>query len=137
MISLERIATDIAAELQEIFSSVRICAVQNPEQFLTEIRAINPEKLPGVIIVFDDMLLDSSTGIQEQHFTLVAVAKFVAASSEKALAAFSCVDKLLELFPADGKKFDKMFVVPTDCVAASPAANYAAFALGITAKKGF
>ena len=53
MISLERIATDIAAELQEVFSTVRICAVQNPEQFLTEIRAINPEKLPAVLIVFD------------------------------------------------------------------------------------
>ena len=134
---MKEFAQNLKTELEKHFDTVRITAIQTQDQLLQEIRAINPEKLPGVIIVFDDMLLDSSTGIQEQHFTLVAVAKFVAASSEKALAAFSCVDKLLELFPADGKKFDKMFVVPTDCVAASPAANYAAFALGITAKKGF
>ena len=134
---MKEFAQNLKTELEKHFDTVRITAIQTQDQLLQEIRAINPEKLPGVIIVFDDMLLDSSTGIQEQHFTLVAVAKFVAASSEKALAAFSCVDRLLELFPADGKKFDKMFVVPTDCVAASPAANYAAFALGITAKKGF
>ena len=134
---MKEFAQNLKTELEKHFDTVRITAIQTQDQLLQEIRAINPEKLPGVIIVFDDMLLDSSTGIQEQHFTLVAVAKFVAASSEKALAAFSCVDKLLELFPADGKMLDKMFVVPTDCVAASPAANYAAFALGITAKKGF
>ena len=107
------------------------------EQLLNEIRAINPDKLPAVIIVFDDMLLNSQEGIKEYHFTLVVVSRFVAASSEKALTAFSCVDTLLELFPADGRMIDETFVHPTDCVAASPAENYAAFALGITAKKGF
>lgn len=123
--------------LEEHFETVRVSAVQNQDQLLQEIRAINPEKLPGVIIVFDDMQLNSSEGIQEYRFTLIAVAKFTAASSEKAIKAFSCVESLLELFPADGKIIDKMFVIPTDCVAASPASNYAAFALGITAKKGF
>lgn len=123
--------------LEEHFGTVRLSAVQNQDQLLQEIRAINPEKLPGVIIIFDDMLLNSSEGIKEYRFTLVAVAKFTAASSEKAIRAFSCVESLLDLFPADGKIIDEMFVMPTDCVAASPAANYAAFALGITAKKGF
>ena len=123
--------------LEEHFETVRVSAVQNQDQLLQEIRAINPEKLPGVIIIFDDMLLNSSEGIQEFRFTLVAVAKFTAASSEKAIRAFSCVENLLELFPADGRIIDEMFVIPTDCQSASPAANYAAFALGITAKKGF
>ena len=123
--------------LEEHFETVRVSAVQNQDQLLQEIRAINPEKLPGVIIIFDDMLLNSSEGIQEFRFTLVAVAKFTAASSEKAIRAFSCVERLLELFPADGRIIDEMFVIPTYCQSASPAANYAAFALGITAKKGF
>ena len=124
-------------ELSGHFETVRISTVQTQDQLLQEIRAINPEKLPGIIIVFDDMLLNSSDSIQEHHFNLVVVAKFTAASSEKAIRAFSCVDRLLEIFPADGKIIDKMFVIPTDCIAASPATNYAAFALGITAKKGF
>ena len=127
----------LQTELSKHFETVRVSSMQTQDQLLQEIRAINPDKLPGIIIVFDNMQLLSSEGIQELRFTLIAVAKFTASSSEKALAAFSCVDKLLEIFPADGRMIGEMFVHPTDCVAASPAANYAAFALGITSKKGF
>lgn len=134
---MKQFAQSLQNDLNKYFSVVRITCIQTQEQLLNEIRAINPDKLPAVIIVFDDMLLNSQEGIKEYHFTLVVVSRFVAASSEKALTAFSCVDTLLELFPADGRMIDETFVHPTDCVAASPAENYAAFALGITAKKGF
>ncbi|MBR2720965.1 MAG: hypothetical protein IKB74_06470, partial [Lentisphaeria bacterium] len=99
---MKQFAQSLQKDLEQHFSAVRISCIQTQEQLLNEIRAINPDKLPAVIIVFDDMLLSSQEGIKEYHFTLVVVSRFVAASSEKALTAFSCVDTLLELFPADG-----------------------------------
>ena len=127
----------LKTELAKEFPTVRISALQNQEQLLSEVKAINPEKLPGVIIVFDELQLNSQEGVAEYHLTLVAVMRFTAASDTKALNAFECVDKLLELFPVDGRTLGDMYVHPGDCTAASPAANYAAFALGINAKKGF
>lgn len=127
----------LKGELSPKFPTVRISTLQNQEQLLTEIKAINPEKLPGVIIVFDDLILNSNEGICEHHLTLVAVARFTAASDEKALNALECIDRLLEIFPAHGRSLAGMYVHPTDCTAAAPAAAYAAFALGLTCKKGF
>ncbi len=137
MSKLNEIAESLRAELAGHFQTVRVSSVQTPEQFTKELKALNPEKLPGVVIVFDNLSVISEMGVEEYRFTLVVVDKFVAGSDAKALSVFRAGADLLELFPSDGRKLDGVFVHPIDCVAASPDAQYAALALGINCKQGF
>lgn len=137
MSKLHEIASAIKTDLESRFQTVRVSAVQTPEQFTRELKAMNPNKLPGVIIVFDNLNLNSLDGIQEFSFTLVVVDKFTAASDARALSVFKAGADLLDLFPADGRTLCGMHVYPADCVAASPDAEYAALALGIICKQGF
>ena len=135
MISLERIATDIAAELQEVFSSVRICAVQTPEQFLTEIRAINPEKLPAVLIVFDGFAFTAESTVREDRLTLVVLDEFRSASDERALELFKLPGKIMEILPPDGRDLNGVWIHPEDCTAGSTVIDYAVLAIGLVCKQ--
>ena len=135
MISLEKIATDIAAELQEIFSTVRICAVQNPEQFFTEIRAINPEKLPAVLIVFDGFAFTAESTVREDRLTLVVLDEFRSASDERALELFKLPGKIMEILPPDGRDLNGVWIHPEDCTAGSTVIDYAVLAIGLVCKQ--
>ena len=135
MISLERIATDIAAELQEVFPTVRICAVQNPEQFLTEIRAINPEKLPAVLIVFDGFAFTAESTVREDRLTLVVLDEFRCASDERALELFKLPGKIMEILPSDGRDLNGVWIHPEDCTAGSTVIDYAVLAIGLVCKQ--
>lgn len=137
MAKLHEIVESLRAELSGHFQTVRVSSVQTPEQFTKELKALNPEKLPGVVIVFDNLSLISEEAVEECHLTLVVVDKFVAGSDEKALSVFRAGSDLMDLFPKDGRTLGGVFIHPTDCVAASPDAQYAALALGITCKQGF
>ena len=136
MISLERIATDIAAELQEVFSTVRICAVQTPEQFLTEIRAINPEKLPAVLIVFDGFAFTAESTVREDRLTLVVLDEFRSASDERALELFKLPGKIMEILPPEGRDLNGVWIAPEDCTAGSTVIDYAVLAIGVVCKQG-
>ena len=135
MISLDKIATDIAAELQEVFSTVRICAVQNPEQFLTEIRAINPEKLPAVLIVFDGFAFTAESTVREDRLTLVVLDEFRSASDERALELFKLPGKIMEILPPDGRDLNGVWIHPEDCTAGSTVIDYAVLAIGLVCKQ--
>lgn len=131
------IADALAAELRKKFATVRISAVQAPEQFLQEIKAINPDKLPGVIVVFDGSSCNSADGIEEYRFTLVAIDRFYASSDTRAIGVLKTAAEVMALFPSDGRQLGTVFVHPTDCTAATPDPQYSALALGIVCKQGF
>lgn len=134
---LHEIVGALKDELSEHYKTVRISAVQNQEQFTRELNAMNPDRLPGVIIVFDNYLPMSMDAVQEHHLTLVLVDKFTA-SDEKALSLFRAAGQLLELFPLSGRMIaDQVFIHPEDCVSASPDSQFAALALGIVCKQGY
>lgn len=137
MAKLHEIAEALRAELAGHFQTVRVSSVQTPEQFTKELKALNPEKLPGVVIVFDSLAFNAEAAVEECHLTLVVVDKFTAGSDERALSVFRAGADLLEIFPPDGRMLGGVYVHPTDCVAASPDAQYAALALGITCKQGY
>lgn len=134
---LHEIAAALRTELSEHFRTVRLSSMQTQEQFLRELKSINPEKLPGVVIVFDGLTMISENGSQEMRFTLVAVDRFTAGSDERALSVFATGARLLDLFPADGKTIGDMFCHPEDCLAASPDGGFAMLAVGIVCKQGF
>lgn len=135
MSKLHEIASALKTELEDHYQTVRVSAIQTQEQFTRELKAINPDKLPGVIIVFDNMTLGSER-IQECHFTLVVVDKFSAASDAKALSVFQAAANLLDYFPVTGRVLATgVYVCPTDCIAASPDAQFAALALGLLCKQ--
>ena len=130
------LAKALQQELQGKFRTVRISAVQTADQFLKELKGIHPDHLPAAIVVFDNMI-DSPDGIREDHFTVVAVDRFVAGSDDRALSILETGAKLLEIFPADGRELGGVFVHPVDCVTASPDGQLAALAVGLVFKQGF
>jgi len=134
---IDELAEALRADLTEIYPTVRVSAVQTPDQFLREVRAINPDRLPGVIIVFDSFSGNSGEGIEEYHFTLVVVDRFVAGSNERAFSVFKAGADLLDRFPRDGRSLGGAFITPADITAASCDDNFAALALGIVCKQGF
>ena len=135
MSRLDDIAEALRADLSEVYPTVRVTAVQTPEQFIQEIRAINPDRLPGVVIVFDSFNSNGPEGIEEFRFTLVLIDRFVAGSAERVRSVFKAGADLLERFPRDGRRIGGVFAVPTDIAAASPDPNFAALALGVLCKQ--
>lgn len=133
MSRLDEIAEALRIDLDEVYPTVRVTAVQTPEQFIQEIRAINPDRLPGVVIVFDSFNSAAKEGSEEYRFTLVLIDRFVAGSGERARSVFKAGADLIDRFPRLGRKIGGAFIVPTDIIAASPDPNYAALALGIRA----
>ena len=136
MRKLNEIATDLRGVLTEYFRTVRISAVQTSEQLLKEIKAINPEKLPGVIIVFDNLNFEGMAMTNTGRVTLVLIDQFRSGSDERALSLLQAVSSLMTLFPADGKEINGVYYYPLDCVAASPDSQYAALAVGLEVKQG-
>ena len=133
--TLDDIAEELRRELGKHFATVRVSAVQTPEQFMTELEAITPDKLPGVIIVFDNFNNDSADAIEEYRFTLVAVDRFYAAADERARRILKTAAEVMSLFPSDGRQLGTVYVHPTDCSAATVDPQYAALALGIVCKQ--
>ena len=136
MRKLNEIATDLRGVLAEYFRTVRISAVQTSDQLLKEIKAINPEKLPGVIIVFDSLNFEGMAMTNTGRVTLVLIDQFRSGSDERALSLFQAGSSLMTLFPADGKEINGVYYYPLDCVAASPDPQYAALAIGLEVKQG-
>ena len=136
MRKLNEIATDLRGVLTEYFRTVRISAVQTSDQLLKEIKAINQEKLPGVIIVFDNLNFEGMAMTNTGRVTLVLIDQFRSGSDERALSLFQAGSSLMTLFPADGKEINGVYYYPLDCVAASPDSQYAALAIGLEVKQG-
>ena len=137
MTTLHTIAAKLVKLLEEHFDTVRITTVQTSEQMLLELDAINPGKLPAVLIVFDRFALTDGGVMRESSLTLVLIDRFTAQSSERALSVFEALERLFGLFPPHGRELaDGVRVYPADCAAASPARDYACLALGITVKQG-
>ena len=136
MRKLNEIATDLQGVLTEYFRSVRISAVQTSDQLLKEIKAINPEKLPGVIIVFDGLQYEGMAMTVTEQATLILVDQFRAGSDQRAMSVLEAVSGLMALFPPDGKEINGVYYYPQDCVSASPDPQFAAIAIGLEIKQG-
>ena len=133
---LHEIAQELRELLGEHFRTVRVTAIQNADQFLAEIAAINPDKLPGVLIVFDNFQFVATGTIREDRITLVLLDRFRKDSDDRALGLFEAAEKLLELFPPEGRTLGDVFVRPEDCIASSPKADFTALALGLIVSQG-
>ena len=136
MRKLNEIATDLRGVLAEYFRTVRISVLKTPDQLLKEIKAINPEKLPGVIIVFDSLNFEGKNMTNTSRVTLVLIDQFRSGSDERALSLLQAGSNLMTLFPADGKEINGVWYYPLDCVSATPDSQYAALAIGLEVKQG-
>ena len=136
MRKLNEIAADLRGVLVEYFRTVRISAVQTSDQLLKEIKAINPEKLPGVIIVFDLLQYEGMAMTVTEQVTLILVDQFRAGSDQRAMSVLEAASGLMALFPPDGKEINGVWYYPADCVAASPDPQFAALAVGLEIKQG-
>ena len=136
MRKLNEIATDLQGVLAEYFRTVRISVLKTPDQLLKEIKAINPEKLPGVIIVFDSLNFEGKNMTNTSRVTLVLIDQFRSGSDERALSLLQAGSNLMTLFPADGKEINGVWYYPLDCVSATPDSQYAALAIGLEVKQG-
>ena len=117
--------------LAQRFAAVRISSLQTGDQLLSEIKAINPDKLPGVIIVFDRLDFSDESLTADVDLTLVLVDRFRAGSDDKALSLFQATATLLDMFPADGLDLGGFWISPVDCASGGIDSAYAALALGI------
>lgn len=136
MRKLNEIATDLRGVLTEYYRTVRISVLKTPDQLLKEIRAINQDKLPGVIIVFDSLNFEGKNMTNTSRVTLVLIDQFRSGSDERALALLQAGSNLMTLFPADGKEINGVWYYPRECVSATPDPQYAALAIGLEAKQG-
>ena len=135
---LAQVMETFRQELSTHYRTVRIAAVQTPEQMLREIKAINPDRLPGVILVLDQVQHLSPTGVTEIQVSAVIIDRFTADSDSRAIGVLRAADTLLTLYPPTGRNFGNgAWVFPTDAVAATPDSQYAAIAVGLTVKTGF
>ena len=132
---MEELFTSLEELLKEHFESVRLTMVQNVEQFAQEVKAVNVNKLPAVLVIFDTHLFQSFEGIEETQLTVVLIDSFASGSREKVLSMLEKMGVLLSLFPADGRKIASYHCYPTDVVTATPDPRFAALALGISCKK--
>ena len=136
MRKLNEIVTDLKNLLTPDFQTVRISALQNSDQLLKEIQAINPDRLPAVIIVFDGLEYDGDAFTNTAQFTLILIDQFKAGSDDRALSVQNAAGTLMQLFPADGREINGVWYYPDDCVTASPDSHVTAVAIGISAKQG-
>ena len=135
---LAKIMEAVQQELSSQYRSVRITTVQTPEQLFREIKSINPDRLPGVILILDQVQNLSPAGITEVQVSAVIVDRFTADSDSRAVNVLRAADTLLTLYPPAGRQFGAdAWVCPTDAVAATPDPQYAAIAVGLTVKQGF
>lgn len=135
--TLPELAEELKKELETTFATVRITAIQNAEQFLTELRAINPGRLPGVLIVYEGTSFTDTNTIRNEQICLCLVDRFHADSDDRALRLFEGIEKLLALYPPEGRMIrEEAFVTPEDVQASSPATDFAAAAIGLRVQWG-
>lgn len=134
---LHEVAGDLAALLARHFATVRVSSVQTQDQLLREIKMINPDKLPGVIVIFDSLAFDSPSGVVRQEMTLLLIDAFRAGSEERAASLLRAGAALIDLFPADGMNLNGVWIHPSDCAASTPDPGYSALALGLVCQQGF
>ena len=111
--------------------NVRVSSMQNTEHFLAELKAINQEKLPAVIIVFDGIDFNGETICTETKLSLILIDQFRADSDERAMKLFEKTSELLDHFPLLGKQLGEAFVTPEDVQVASADPKFAAIVLGL------
>ena len=136
MRKLNEIASDLRTLLAPEFQTVRISSLQSGDQLLREIKAINPEKLPGVIIVFDSLKYLGMSMTSAARVKLILVDQFRSGSDERAMSVLEAASDLMTLFPPDGKEINGVYYYPQDCVSASPDPQFAAIAIGLEIKQG-
>ena len=136
MRSLNEIASDLQTLLASGFQTVRISVSQSPAQLLSEIRAINPDSLPGVVIAFDSLDYHGMSMTVVCRVKLILIDQFRAGSDQRALSALQAGSALAALFPADGKEINGVWYYPAGCAPVSPDPQYAALAFSIEVKQG-
>ena len=136
MRSLNEIASDLQTLLASGFQTVRISVSQSPAQLLSEIRAINPDSLPGVVIAFDSLDYQGMSMTVVCRVKLILIDQFRAGSDQRALSALQAGSSLMTLFPADGKEINGVWYYPAGCATVSPDPQYAALAFTIEVKQG-
>ena len=136
MRKLNEIASDLQTLLSAGFQTVRISVSQSPAQLLSEIRAINPDSLPGVIIAFDSLNYQGMSMTVVCRVKLILIDQFRSGSDQRALSALQAASGLMAFFPADGKEINGVYYYPQDCVSASPDPQFAAIAIGLEIKQG-
>ena len=136
MRSLNEIASDLRTLLSSGFQTVRISVSQSPAQLLSEIRAINPDSLPGVVIAFDSLDYQGMSMTVVSRVKLILIDQFRAGSDQRALSALQAGSALAALFPADGKEINGVWYYPAGCAPVSPDPQYAALAFSIEVKQG-
>ena len=136
MRSLNEIASDLQTLLASGFQTVRISVSQSPAQLLSEIRAINPDSLPGVIIAFDSLDYQGMSMTVVCRVKLILIDQFRAGSDQRALSALQAGSALAALFPADGTEINGVWYYPAGCAAVSPDPQYAALAFTLEVKQG-
>ena len=136
MRSLNEIASDLQSLLASGFQTVRISVSQSPAQLLSEIRAINPDSLPGVVIAFDSLKYQGMSMTVVCRVKLILIDQFRAGSDQRALSVLEAASGLMALFPPDGKEINGVYYYPQDSVSASPDPQFAAIAIGLEIKQG-
>ena len=110
---------------------VRISAMQSGAQFLAELKAISPDALPCVIIVFDGVDFNPETMCAEARISLVLVDRFRADSDDRAKKLYEQAANLMSNFPLLGRELGEAFVTPEDVRSASIDPMFAAIVLGL------
>ena len=136
MRKLNEICMDLKELLAEHFATVRVTSAQVSEQFLLELKVINPAKLPAVVIVFEQSSFSSENTIRELRLSLVLINAFIAGNEERTLSVFEAYEKLLGIFTPDGLTHNDVFYLPAECYAASADKNFACLALTLIVKQG-
>ncbi len=128
---LQEVVSVIADGLRPSFRTVRVSSMQNSAHFLAELKAVNPDKLPGVLVVFDDIDFNGETVCAETRLSLILIDRFHADSEDRANKLFAAADNLMACFPLLGRKFGEAFVTPEDVQSASIDPLFSAIVLGI------
>ena len=135
MRKLHEIANDLRDLLKDDFRTVRISSVQTSEQMLQELKSIHPDKLPGVIIIFESWQMVEENTLRDVSACIVLADSFRSGSDERALSVLERSEKLFEIFPPDGRIVNGAFYLPVDCQAASVDKQFACLALRLNIRE--
>lgn len=133
MRNLQEIAEDIRSLLAETFRTIRFSTAEMTPQLLSEIKAMNESRLPAVVIVFGSGQIVENARKQMLKLTLVLIDRFVAGSDERAISAWTSLQTLMNLFPADVTEMNGVFYLPVQFYNASGDPKYACFAFEVEA----
>lgn len=137
MRKLQDLLALIRDRIKTRYQTVRVTSVQMSEQLIAEIKAINPDRMPAVLIVYESALFSFENSVRETTLSLVLIDRFRADSDERALSLITAAEILLELFPPDGLALaDGVSVIPADTAVASADLNYSIIAQRIIVRQG-